>query len=52
MRRTSLQQLTIHREVLTAEQRFSLRRTHQLLQELPHNFVIDKPFAALGQCAS
>jgi hypothetical protein len=35
--------------VLSAEKRFDLRGSHQLLQELPHHPVIEEPLPVLGE---
>ena len=43
-----LQQGAIHGEVLIAEQGLDLRGTHQLLQEAPHDVVIEEALPVLG----
>jgi len=42
-----LQQGAIHREVLIAEQRLDLRSCHQLLEEAPHDVVVEEALAVL-----
>jgi len=36
--------------VVIAEQRFVLGSTHQLLQELSHDVVIEQPITVFGEC--
>jgi hypothetical protein len=49
MGRPGLQQRAIHGEVLIAEQWLDLRSGHQLLQERPHDLVIEEPLAVFGE---
>ncbi len=44
-----LQQRAIHREVLVAEQRLDLRCAHQLLQEEPHDLLVQQPLPVFGE---
>jgi hypothetical protein len=44
-----LQQGAIHREVLIAEQRFHLGSTHQLLEELAHDLLVEEALPILGE---
>ncbi len=38
-----------HGEVFVAEQRLDLRCPHQLLEEAPHDLLIQQPVAVLGE---
>jgi hypothetical protein len=49
VRRPGLQQRAVHGEVVVTEERFDLGSTHQLLQEQPHDVVIEQPIAVLGE---